>query len=128
MNFSPANGYTFFFERQPGRHVGIVVEAGDQDFVAGAEVAANSAGHGVGERGHVWAKDDFVGRAVEEVGHGGAGFGDHGVGVAAGGIGSAGVGVVAAQVVRDGVDDALRDLRSSGAVEEDGGMSVNGLG
>jgi hypothetical protein len=73
-------------------------------------------------------KDDFVGGAVQEVGHGAAGFGDHGVGVAAGRVGSAGVGVVAAQVVGDGVDYALRDLRSAGAVEEGGGVSVDGLG
>ncbi len=48
--------------------------------------------------------------------------------MAAGGVGSAGVGVVAAKVVGDGVDDALRNLRSAGAVEERGGMVVDGLG
>jgi hypothetical protein len=105
-----------------------VVEAGDEDFVAGAEVAADGAADCIGERGHVGAEDDFVGAAVQEVGHGGAGLGDHGIGVAAGGVGSAGVGVVAAQVVRDGVDHTLRNLRAAGAVEEGGGMSVDGLG
>ena len=84
--------------------------------------------HGVGQRGHVGAEDDFISGAVEEVGHGGAGFGKHGVGVAAGGVGSARVGVVAAQIIGDGVDDALRNLRSAGAVEERGGVSVDGLG
>jgi hypothetical protein len=48
--------------------------------------------------------------------------------VAAGGVGSAGVGIVAAQVVGDGVNDALRNLRSAGAVEECGGVGVDGLG
>ena len=48
--------------------------------------------------------------------------------MATGRVGSAGVGVVAAQVAGDGVNHALRDLRSAGAVEEDGGMSVDGLG
>ena len=105
-----------------------MVEAGDYDFVAGLQLAADGAGHRVGERGHVGAEGDFVGGAVQEVGHGGAGFGDHGVGAAAGGVGSAGVGVVAAQVVGDGVDDALRHLRPAGAVEERGGVSVDGLG
>ena len=33
-----------------------------------------------------------------------------------------------AEVVGDGVDHALRDLRSAGAVEEGGGMAVHGLG
>ena len=97
MNFCPADGHAFFFEREPGRNVGVVIEARDQDFVAGAEVAADRARHHIGQRGHVGAEDDFIGGAVEEVGHGGAGFGDHGVGVAAGGVGSAGVGVVAAR-------------------------------
>ena len=116
-----------FLEREPGGNVGVVIETRDQDFVAGSEVAAadlatKGAGDGVGERGHVGAEDDFVSGAVQEVGHGGAGFGEHGVGIAAGGVGSAGVGVVAAQVVGDGVDDALRNLRSAGAVEEHGGV------
>ena len=128
MNLGPADGDAFFFEREPGRDVGVVIEARDQDFVAGAEVAADGAGHGEGQRGHVGAEDDFVGAAVEEICHGGARIGEHGIGVAAGGVGSASVGVVAAQVVGDGVDDALRHLRSAGAVEEYGGMSVDGLG
>jgi hypothetical protein len=65
---------------------------------------------------------------VEEVGHGGAGVGEHGVGVAAGGVGAAGIRVVAAQVVGDGVDDALWNLSAAGAVEEGGRMSVDRLG
>jgi hypothetical protein len=40
----------------------------------------------------------------------------------------ASVGVVAAEVVGDGVDHALRDLGSAGAVEERGGVGVCGLG
>ena len=93
-----------------------MVEAGDHDLVAGLEVAADRAGDRVGQGRHVGPEGDFVGGAVEEVGHGAAGFGDHGIGVAAGGVGSAGIGVVAAQVVGNGVDDALRDLRPAGAV------------
>src|ERR1700734_630398 len=128
VNFSPADGNAFFFEGEPGGDVGIVIEARDQDFVARAEVATNGAAHGVGERGHIGPEDDFISGAVEEVGHGGAGFGKHGVGVAAGGVGPAGVGIVAAQVIGNGVDDALRNLRSPGTVEERGGVSVDGLG
>ena len=62
-----------------------MVEARDHDFVAGPEFAADGAANGEGQRGHVGAEGDFVGVAVQEVGHGPAGFGDHGVGVAAGG-------------------------------------------
>ena len=47
--------------------------------------------------------------------------------MAAGAVGSAGVGIVVRQIVRDRVDDALRDLRSAGAVEKDGGMAVHRL-
>ena len=117
-----------FAMSEPGRDVGVVVEAGEQDLVSGLEFAANGAADGEGQRGHVRAEDDFVSAAVQEVGHGAAGSGDHRVGAAAGGVGSAGVGVVVAQVVGDGVDHALRDLRSAGAVEEGGGVSVDGLG
>ena len=113
---------------EPRGNIGVVVEARDDDFVSGLEVAANRAGDGEGQRGHVGTEDDFVGAAVQEVGHGAARLGDHGVGAAAGGVGSAGVGVVVAQIVGDGVDDALRDLRSAGAVEECGGVAVDGLG
>ena len=105
-----------------------MIEAGDDDFVSGLELAANGATHGEREGRHVGAEDDFVSAAVEEVGHGAARFGDHGVGATAGGVSSAGVGIVVAQVVGDGVDDTLRDLRSAGAVEEGGGMAVHGLG
>ena len=129
VDLGPADGHSAILcHLQPRGNVGVVVEAGDDDFVSGLQLAANGAGHGVGQRGHVGAEGDFVGGAVQEVGHGAAGFGDHGVGAAAGGVGSAGVGVVAAQVVGDGVDHALRDLRPAGAVEERGGVSVDGLG
>ncbi len=76
MNFCPANRYSFFFEREPGRDIGVVIEARDQDFVAGAKVAADRARHRVRQRGHVGAEDDFVGAAIQEVGHGGAGCGE----------------------------------------------------
>jgi hypothetical protein len=104
-----------------------VIEARDQDFIAGLEFAADRARNRERQRCHVGAEGDFVGVAVQEVGHGGAGFGDHGVGVAAGGIGSAGVGIVAAQVAGDGVDDALRDLCAARTVEECGGTAFYGL-
>ena len=97
VDFCPTNRHAFFFEREPGGDVGVVIEARDQDFVAGAEVAADRARHRIGQRGHVGAEDDFIGAAVQKVSHGGAGFGEHGVSVAAGRVGSAGVGVVAAR-------------------------------
>ena len=71
-----------------------MIEAGEEDFVAGLEFAAKRARDRERERGHVGAEDDFVGAAVQEVGHGSAGFGDHRVGAATAGVGSAGVGIV----------------------------------
>src|SRR5208282_6912273 len=56
VNLGPADGDAFFFEGEPGGDVGVVVEAGDQDFVAGAEIAADGAGHHVGKAGHVGPK------------------------------------------------------------------------
>ncbi len=42
MDLGPAYGHAFFFEREPWRNVGIVIETRDQNFVAGAKVAATS--------------------------------------------------------------------------------------
>ncbi len=42
VNFSPADRDTFFFESEPRGDVGVVIETGDQDFVAGAEVVRRS--------------------------------------------------------------------------------------
>jgi len=105
-----------------------VIEASDEYFVSGLEFAADRAAYSKRQRGHVRTKGDFIGAAVQEVGHGTARFGDHGIRAAAGRVGSAGVGVVAAQVVRDGVNHALRDLRSAGTIEECGRVAVDGLG
>ena len=128
MNLGPTNRATLLLERQPWGHIGVMIETGDEDFIAGAKITANRTRHGVGQRGHVGAEDDFVGAAIKKIGHGGARFIQHGVCVAAGGVGAAGVGVVMAQIVGDGVDYAARDLGSAGAIEEDGRMSVHGLG
>src|SRR5206468_12237122 len=129
VDLDPSDGDTSVLGHlQPRGTVGVVVEASDYNFVSSLQLAANGAGHGIGERRHVGAEGNFVGGAVQEVGHGAAGFDDHGVGASAGGVGSAGVGVVTAEVVGDGVDHALRHLRPSGAVEKRGGVSVDGLG
>ncbi len=133
MDLGPADGDAAIFllkilsHLQPRRNVGIVIETSDHDFVARLQFAANGAGNRIGQGGHVRTEGDFVGAAVQEVGHGGAGFGNHGVGVAAGRVGSAGVGVVASKIVGDGVNHALRNLRTARAVEECGGVAVDGL-
>jgi len=133
VNLSPADGHSFFFEREPRGDVGVVIQARNQNFVAGTKLASadlptKAAGNGVGQRGHVRAEDNFVGATVQKVAHGGAGFAKHGVGVAAGSVGPASIGVVVPQVIRDRVDHPLRHLRSAGAIEEHHRMSVDSLG
>ena len=65
--------------------------------------------------------------AAKKVRHGAAGGGDDGVGTLAGSKGAVGVGIAAAQIIRDGVDDALRNLRPARPIEKDHGFSVEGL-
>ena len=105
-----------------------MIEQGENDFVARAEVAADGAAHGVGQRRHVEAKDDFVGIAMKEVGHGCTSGGDGVIGAATGEEGATGIGVGVLQVVADGIDDALRNLRAARTVEVGGGLAVHFFG
>ncbi len=122
-----ADGHTFFFKGFPRGEVGVVIEQCEHDFVAGAEVSSEGAAQGEGERGHVRAEDDFVSIAIQKVGHGGPRLINDAIGIVAGLKGAVGVGVIASEIVGDGVDHALRHLRAAGAVEKDGGISVDGL-
>ena len=65
---------------------------------------------------------------MEEISHGAAGLGDHGIGVAARRVGTGGVGVVLSEVAGDGVNHALWDLRAARAIEKRRWMTVDGLG
>ena len=100
---------------------------GKQDFVARRKFASDSSAHREGERGHVGTKDNFIGRAVEEIPHGSAGGGDHLIRAAAGSESAASVGVVAAQIIADSINDALRNLRAARPVKKHGGMAVHAL-
>jgi len=75
-NVRLANDHAFFLERFPRGIIGVVIERGEQDFVAGVQLAGDGAGERVGDGGHVLAEDHFVFFAVEEVGHGRAGVAD----------------------------------------------------
>ncbi len=120
VNIGLTDDDAFFFERAPRRDVGVVIERGDDDFVAGLEITGNRSREREGDRGHVLAEDDFVFVAIEEVGHCGAGGGDHRVVAAAGFEGAASVGVGGEEIICDGVHDLLGNLRAGGAVEECG--------
>src|SRR5438105_3021925 len=105
-----------------------MIEMGEHDFVARTKLTSDGAAHGVGERRHVWAEDDFIRIAAQKICHGSAGFIDNSICAAAGGIGATGVGVRLRQIIADGVNDALWNLCAAGAVEKDGGVAVYGLG
>ena len=115
------------FQADPGRDVGIVIEAGDQQLVATLQVAADGAAQREGQRRHVGAEDDFVGRAIEEVGHGLVRLLDDQFAALAGEKRSAEIGVPLRQVFGDGVDHLLRYLSAAGRVEENGGLAVDRL-
>ena len=124
----PLDGHTFFFERLPGGKVGVVIEEGDDDFVARPQFAPDRAAHRIRKRSHVEAEDDLIALTTKEVGHGGAGAGNDFVGAAAGEVRAAGVRIGVLQVIGDRVDYALRDLGSSRAVEICGWVAVHGFG
>src|SRR6478672_519948 len=124
IDLGETDGHTALLERTPGRDVGVVVKVSEQNLVAGAEVTADGATHGEGQRGHVGPEDDLILVATEEIRHGGAGFGENSVGAATGGIGAASVGIRLRQVIGNGVDDALRYLSAARAIKENGGLAV----
>jgi len=124
-NVDLADDGTFFFERLPGREIRIMVEGGQEDFVARAKLAADRAREGECNRGHVLAEDDLIGVTMKEIGHGRARAGDHLVGSTAGQEGATRVGVGVHQVALDGVHHLRGNLRSRGSVEKRGGLAVD---
>src|ERR1700680_3711792 len=104
--------YAFFFERAPRSDVGVMVERGDYNFVSGVHLATDGPGECEGDGGHVLAKTYFIGRAIEKIGHGLARAANHGVVAAAGGERSAGVGIIVEEIILNGVDDLLGNLRA----------------
>ena len=114
-----------FFHIRPGRHVGIVIEGRDDDFVARFERTSDRVGEVEGECRHARSEQDRVGiGGVEQVCHRLARAAGDGIGALTAEEGSAAVRVGVAVVAGDGVDHRLRHLGSAGAVEEHGGLPV----
>lgn len=101
----------------PGGDVGVVIEFGDDDLVAGLELAGEGAGEVEGEGGHVIAEGDLFGAGAEEVGHGLSALVEERVGLVAGRVVPVGVGVVVGEVVGHGVDDGAWRLSPAGPIE-----------
>src|SRR5271166_2174952 len=121
-HFHPA-----LLKTNPGRDVRVMVQTRDQQFVPALQFAANGTAQGEGERRHVSAEDDLVSGAVEEVGHCRTGIGNHLVSSTAGDKSTTRVRVAGRKVIRDGINDTLRDLCSARSIEEDCGMAVHAL-
>ncbi len=107
-------------DAQPGGDVAVVVEAGDDQGVAGVEGEGEGAGEGEGEGGHVGAKDDlFRAGGVEELRHRRAGLVQDGIRLLPGGKSPAVVGVGVEQVIVHPVQAVAGDLGAARVVEED---------
>ena len=95
-----ANGdAAVLLQRTPRRDVAVVIELGDDDFVALAPLPAERARQVEGERRHVLAERDLVGAAVQEIGKRFSRVGDQRVGLFARRIAPVRVGVVIEEVV-----------------------------
>ena len=94
-----------------------MVELGDEDLVAGRELAADRLGEEKREGRHVGAVAHLVGVAADEVGRSLVGVVEDLVALFAGCEGAVGIGVVVDEVVGDGVDHALDRHGDRGAAE-----------
>src|SRR5512133_3914436 len=105
-------------ELEPRRDVAVVVEARDEDLVAGRERPSERAREREVEGRHVLAEDRLRGPAAEEAGRGRVRQLDQLVAAAAGGERSTEVRVRFTEIRGDRVDHGARALRAAGCVEE----------
>ena len=106
--------------QQPRGDVGIVVQPGDDDLIAGVERPREGAGQAQRERGHVGAEDDlFAARGVEHVGHGLVRLVQHSIRITAGLEGAFVIRVALHQVFLNPLGGPAGDLRAAGVVEKD---------
>ena len=100
----------------------------EHDFIPRTKLASNRAADGKSQRSHVRTENEFIRITAQEVRHRGTRARDYSVRAAAGRIGTASIGVAALQIIRDRVDDTLRNLSSARPIEERCRMSVDDLG
>ena len=106
-----------FLERSPGVDVGVMIQLGDDDGITRAEPPADRPADPKGQRGHVRAEGDLVGRGSHEIGQHLPCLGQRQVGLRARGEGPVRVRVVMEQVIGHRLDDHPRNLGSTRAVE-----------
>ena len=103
---------------EPRRDVAVVIEARDDDLVAGLPRPRGGAGERKRQRGHVRAERHLLGRAAEETAGGRPCLVDDAHRPRARLEGPAKVRVRFAQIGRDGVDHLVGHLRPAGPVEQ----------
>ena len=101
-----------------GATFAVVIEGGDDDLVAGPELAPERPREEEVERRHARPERDLAGAAAHERGRLRMSELDELIGSLRGGVRRADVGVVLAQVTADGVDHLVRALRATRPVEE----------
>ncbi len=111
-------------EPAPRIDVGVVIELGHDDLVAGGPAPAERAPEVERQRRHVGAERDLLGPAAEQVGERRARGVERGVGLDARREGPVRVGVVVEQVVAHRVHHRARHLRAAGAVEVGDGRAA----
>src|SRR5207248_3856676 len=97
-------------EGAPRRDVAMVIELSDNNFVPLTPFPTQPTRQVEGERGHVLAERDLLGRRVEELGEALPRAKQQGVGLLARRVEPVGVGVMMEEVVGDRVDDRARYL------------------
>jgi len=103
-----------------------VVDLGDEHLVAGREAGGERLGQHEAQRRHVGSERDLLRQAAEHVRHSGASGEDDLVGLFGRGEEAVCVAVVLDEVLAHGVEDALRGLRATRAVEVGDRLTIDG--
>ena len=125
MDVHPADDAAAFFERRPGRNIGVVIEPRHHDFIPGLDLPAEGAAEREGQRCHVGAKNRFRRVTAQQVCHGRMRCGENLIGAPARRKCPMLIGVRGGQIPAHGVNHALRHLRASRPVEESRGVAIH---
>ncbi len=114
----PDHKITVAGQIQPRCDVGVMIEPGHDDLVAGTQLPAERAGQREVERGHVGAEDDFVECAAEEAGRGRSRLVDQRLKPPARCVGSSGVAARFPVYGGDGGGHLVGSLSAAGRIEK----------